>query len=245
MANCMTCGFRPAEGSAFCPTCGSKMPAEAADAAETSLIGVNETTVLAKAPADASATTVINRSELPPEAPWLSRAIRKPGYIAAFVGLVVLVFGIAFAAGGGDGGDKDDAAVLPIVSESPSPSVEASPSASPSPTPSESPSPTPTPTVAERPSPSPSVKPDDGSTIDFVMPDLVGKDLQTAQDEIQTHGIFYSKSHDLRGSRSQFVDSNWEVCTEFPVAGTHIKGVDEDWEGKIDFGVVKIGEGCP
>lgn len=77
------------------------------------------------------------------------------------------------------------------------------------------------------------------------MPNLVGIDLQTAQDRVQTYGVFYSVSHDLRGSRHQILDSNWLVCTQDPPAGTHIQGKAGDWEGKIDFGVVKRTESCP
>jgi hypothetical protein len=81
--------------------------------------------------------------------------------------------------------------------------------------------------------------------ITFTMPNLVGKDLQTAQDTVQTHGVFYSVSHDLLGSRMQVLDSNWIVCDETPRAGTTVRGTDKDLEGKIDFGVVKRSESCP
>src|SRR5688500_10000581 len=49
----------------------------------------------------------------------------------------------------------------------------------------------------------------DAAVVDFVMPDLVGVDLQTAQNTVQGNGVFFSVSHDLRGSRSQMLDSNW------------------------------------
>lgn len=82
-------------------------------------------------------------------------------------------------------------------------------------------------------------------TVNFVMPSLVGIDLQTAQDKIQEHGVFYSVSHDLLGSRNQVLDSNWQVCNQTPPAGTRIQGAAADWEGKINFGVVKRTEHCP
>jgi hypothetical protein len=81
--------------------------------------------------------------------------------------------------------------------------------------------------------------------VNFTMPSMVGKDLQSAQDAVQTHGVFYSTSHDLLGSRMQVVDSNWTVCTQTPTAGSAVKGPDSEWEGKIDFGVVKLTETCP
>jgi hypothetical protein len=76
----------------------------------------------------------------------------------------------------------------------------------------------------------------------FAMPRFVGMDLQSAQDAVQTHGIFYSRSHDLRGVRHQVLDSDWMVCTQNIPAGTR---VTSDIEGQIDFGVVKRAESCP
>ena len=78
--------------------------------------------------------------------------------------------------------------------------------------------------------------------VDFAMPDVVGMDLQSAQDLIQTHGVFLSVSHDLRGSRNQVLDSNWLVCDQNIPPGQRVSG---DAEGKIDLGVVKREESCP
>ncbi|PZA23086.1 hypothetical protein DMO24_01560 [Modestobacter versicolor] len=74
------------------------------------------------------------------------------------------------------------------------------------------------------------------------MPDLVGLDLQTAQDTVQGNGVFFSVSHDLLGTRNQVVDSNWIVCSQNVAPGQQVTG---DVEGQIDFGVVKRGEGYP
>lgn len=82
-------------------------------------------------------------------------------------------------------------------------------------------------------------------TVGFKMPNLVGMNLQNAQNEVQKNGIFFSRSHDLRGSRAQVLDSNWQVCIQTPAAGTHIKGKAADFEGAIDLGVVKLTETCP
>lgn len=76
----------------------------------------------------------------------------------------------------------------------------------------------------------------------FAMPRFAGMDLQSAQNAVQTHGIFYSKSHDLRGSRRQILDSDWIVCTQNIAPGQQ---VTSDIEGQIDFGVVKRAESCP
>jgi hypothetical protein len=78
--------------------------------------------------------------------------------------------------------------------------------------------------------------------VDFVMPDLVGMDLQSAQDLVQTFGVFYSVSHDLLGSRNQLVDSNWVVCDQSVAPSERVTG---DAEGQLDFGVVKREEQCP
>jgi|tagenome__1003787_1003787.scaffolds.fasta_scaffold20988520_9 hypothetical protein len=78
--------------------------------------------------------------------------------------------------------------------------------------------------------------------VNFAMPNFVGTDLQTAQNLVQTNGVFLSLSHDLLGSRNQLVDSNWMVCDQNIPAGQQVSG---DVEGKIDFGVVKREESCP
>ncbi|WP_104526362.1 hypothetical protein [Blastococcus atacamensis] len=78
--------------------------------------------------------------------------------------------------------------------------------------------------------------------VDFVMPDLVGIDLQTAQNAVQDNGVFLSLSHDLLGSRNQALDSNWMVCDQNIPAGQRVTG---NAEGAIDFGVVKREEFCP
>jgi hypothetical protein len=80
------------------------------------------------------------------------------------------------------------------------------------------------------------------SGVDFVMPDLVGLDLQSAQDAVQDLGVFYSVSHDLLGSRNQVLDSNWIVCDQNVAPGQRVTG---DVEGQLDFGVVKREESCP
>jgi beta-lactam-binding protein with PASTA domain len=74
------------------------------------------------------------------------------------------------------------------------------------------------------------------------MPDVVGMDLQSAQDLIQTFGVFLTVSRDLLGSRNQALDSNWLVCSQNVPAGQQVSG---DVEGAIDLGVVKREESCP
>ena len=77
------------------------------------------------------------------------------------------------------------------------------------------------------------------------MPSFIGSNLQTAQNKVQDLGVFYSKSHDVRGDRFQVLDSNWQVCTQNIKAGKRVSGSADQLEGKIDFGVVKLTERCP
>lgn len=76
------------------------------------------------------------------------------------------------------------------------------------------------------------------------MPDLVGSQLQSAQDRIQSltnFGIAVTTSHDATGAgRHQVWDRNWKVCSQNIPPGTAI-----DSGTRIDFGAVKIEESCP
>ena len=78
----------------------------------------------------------------------------------------------------------------------------------------------------------------------WTMPNLVGKDLQGAQDAIQslTHdAVWLSTSTDLTGKgRAQIVDRNWTVCSSTPPAGAMFTATTN-----IDFGVVRDTETCP
>ena len=72
------------------------------------------------------------------------------------------------------------------------------------------------------------------------MPDVVCMDLQAAQDEIQDHGVFFSKSEDATGQgRRQLWDRNWVVVAQSPAPG------EEIGEGEAVLSVVKDGEPSP
>lgn len=88
-------------------------------------------------------------------------------------------------------------------------------------------------------------EPQEREEIDFVMPNFVGQGLQEAQNGVQKHGLFFSSSRDLRGSRRQVIDSNWQVCEQRPAAGQRVHGRRVALEGAIEFGVVKDSERCP
>src|ERR1700752_471836 len=72
----------------------------------------------------------------------------------------------------------------------------------------------------------------------WTMPNLVGTDLQGAQDAIQslTHGkAWFSSSTDLTGQgRAQIVDRNWIVCSATPSPGAAFTATTT-----LDFGVVR------
>jgi hypothetical protein len=78
----------------------------------------------------------------------------------------------------------------------------------------------------------------------WAMPNLVGRNLQEAQDQIQAltgSAIFLTTSHDATGKhRDQVLDNNWKVCSQNISAGTSIAA-----GSKIDFGAVKLSESCP
>lgn len=76
------------------------------------------------------------------------------------------------------------------------------------------------------------------------MPDEIGKDLQTAQDDLQAltgNFAFISTSKDLTGkTRHQINDRNWQVCTSTPAPGEIFTP-----QTNVVFGVVKNTETCP
>ena len=77
----------------------------------------------------------------------------------------------------------------------------------------------------------------------WTMPNLVGSNLQDAQDAIQALTAFeipVTTSHDETGAgREQLVDRNWIVCSQSIAAGETIAR-----NTRIDFGAVKEGERC-
>jgi PASTA domain len=78
----------------------------------------------------------------------------------------------------------------------------------------------------------------------FLMPDVVGMNLQEAQDLIQSVSgdiLFFTSSVDATGDdRMQLVDSNWYVCAQNVPADTTVSN-----DADITFAVVKTDEVCP
>ncbi|MEU5324600.1 PASTA domain-containing protein [Streptomyces sp. NPDC021056] len=63
---------------------------------------------------------------------------------------------------------------------------------------------------------------DDAKSETAALPDLVGLDLQAAQDEAQAAGFYVLDDQDASGQgRLQVYDRNWTVCSQEPEAGTH------------------------
>jgi vacuolar-type H+-ATPase subunit H len=74
----------------------------------------------------------------------------------------------------------------------------------------------------------------------FTMPDLVGMNLQDAQDILQNLGSILLDQEDASGKdRFQVNDSNWHVCTQDPAPGT-----DASISDTITLGSVKLDEDC-
>lgn len=75
----------------------------------------------------------------------------------------------------------------------------------------------------------------------FTMPDLVGKSLQEAQDELQALGSFLMDQEDATDKgRLQIIDDNWTVCSQDPEAGEQHSKLDV-----VTLWSVKNGEDCP
>ncbi|MGB3355871.1 MAG: PASTA domain-containing protein [Mycobacterium sp.] len=79
----------------------------------------------------------------------------------------------------------------------------------------------------------------------WTMPNLIGQNLQDAQDAIQAltdYEIAISTSTDLTGEgRNQMLDANWQVCSSTPPPGSTLTP-----STPVDFGVVRIDvESCP
>lgn len=77
----------------------------------------------------------------------------------------------------------------------------------------------------------------------WTMPNLVGANLQEAQDAIQELTGFeipITISHDATGAgREQLLDRNWKVCSQNIAAGEEINSAS-----RIDFGAVRTDERC-
>jgi hypothetical protein len=99
-------------------------------------------------------------------------------------------------------------------------------------------SPTPSATLAVTPSPTPTPS---AIPETFTMPDVVGQELQDAQDLLQTLGSYLMDQQDASGlDRLQINDSNWKVCSQEPAAAAEVP-----IETVVILASVKNDEVCP
>jgi hypothetical protein len=112
------------------------------------------------------------------------------------------------------------------------------------PAPAAAPTPVPPTTVAPIPTPGSAALPAEPvAPTSWVMPDLVGENLQDAQNAVQAltdFGIAITTSRDATGQgRSQVLDANWRVCDQNIAPGEEITPTSD-----IEFGAVKLDEDC-
>lgn len=73
------------------------------------------------------------------------------------------------------------------------------------------------------------------------MPKLTGMNLQLAQDILQKEGSYLMDQQDALGlDRIQVNDSNWQVCSQTPKAGSKTESA-----AMITLASVKLSEECP
>lgn len=79
----------------------------------------------------------------------------------------------------------------------------------------------------------------DGGSSTATLEDMVGEDLQYAQDTAQAAGFYNLDDQDASGqSRLQVFDRNWQVCSQDPEPG------DYSTDTKVVFYAVKDDESC-
>jgi PASTA domain len=77
--------------------------------------------------------------------------------------------------------------------------------------------------------------------VTFVMPNLVGKNLQKAQDDLQSLGSYLLDEQDATGKgRITVLDSDWKVCGQKPTPGAKVLIV-----ATVQLASVKLNESCP
>ena len=96
--------------------------------------------------------------------------------------------------------------------------------------------------VASEPAPTASVDPAaPAEPVQFTMPNVVGVNLQLAQDTLQALGSYLMDQTDATGlGRFQVDDSNWQVCSQDPAPGAVVPV-----ETVVTLAAVKLSETCP
>ena len=94
---------------------------------------------------------------------------------------------------------------------------------------------------AEEPSPEPAAEDEPAADETFTMPNLVGLNLQVAQDELQSLGSYVLSQDDATGKgRFQMSDRNWKVCSQDQEPG-QVLSIAE----LVNVEAVKLSESCP
>lgn len=89
--------------------------------------------------------------------------------------------------------------------------------------------------------PSPTQAPEAPAAELFTMPDVIGMNLQDAQDQLQALGSYLMDQEDASGKgRIQINDSNWKVCSQQPLAGEQVPT-----STTVVLSSVKTDESCP
>ena len=147
------------------------------------------------------------------------------------IAVAVLAAGFGLAACGSAAATPAAPAPAPVtITQAPPPAVTVT--AAPGPAPAAAPV-----VEAPAPAPAPATQSAPPADVKVPMPDVVGMNLQAAQDLIQTQGVFFSRSEDATGAgRMQILDRDWVVVDQTPAAGELIG------EGDALLYVKKIGE---
>lgn len=157
--------------------------------------------------------------------------IYKPWMGYAGAGLLGLFLGIGMGVAAGSA-ETDAPTTLPAVTSTVQTTITATTTATPTP------SNTPTPTSEASTAATPEVT---ATPVAFKMPDLVGENLQLAQDKLQKLGSFVLDQQDAAGlDRIQVLDSNWQVCSQRPAPGKTVMT-----DTVVVLASVKLAEECP
>ena len=154
------------------------------------------------------------------------------------IAVAVLAAGFGLAACGSTASPQAAPAPAPVtITQAPPPAVTVPAAPAPAPV-VESPAAAPAPVVeAPAAGPAPATQAAPPAEVKVPMPNVVGMNLQAAQDLIQTQGVFFSRSEDATGAgRMQILDRDWVVVDQTPAAGELIG------EGDALLYVKKIGE---
>jgi len=180
-------------------------------------------------------------SEQQPTHNWVGQHKALTG-VAASVSLLI-VLGIV----GAIAGPQDQAASKPVANSADTTATSDSTLAA---TPTVAPTTEAPPTPSRQPVPQAKTTHHAARTVahsanSWTMPNLRGRDLQTAQDAIQSltnDSVWFTDSHDASGQgRGQWLDRDWQVCDQSVAPGATITA-----DTKIDFGVVRrFSESCP